>query len=88
MLKGNQMLGIFLKKNREKLNISQTELAKILNIPPSYISQFELDERVPNIKLLLQMVSVLKINLKKTLFLAKETKLKRIKKRIERNYNS
>ena len=88
MLKGNQMLGIFLKKNREKLNISQTELAKMLNIPPSYISQFELDERVPNVKLLSQIASILKINLKKTLFLAKETKLNRIKKRIERNYNS
>ena len=39
-----------IKEYRQKLNLSQSDLAKIMNVKQNTISQWENENRLPNIK--------------------------------------
>lgn len=50
-----------LKEYREKLGLSQAELAEMAKVPPSSISNFESGNREPALKTLRRLCDVLKV---------------------------
>lgn len=59
--KGKIDLGLQLKRLREKRGLPQTELAKLIGVTPSTISQIESNQIYPSIPALLKMAEVLSV---------------------------
>ncbi len=49
-----------IKKFRKKLNLSQSDIAKIMKVKQNTISQWENDTRMPNIKQAMKLAEILK----------------------------
>jgi len=56
-------LGVRLKELRSKRGLSQTELAKLVGVTPSSISQFESNQIYPSLPALLKMAEVLSVQI-------------------------
>lgn len=55
-------LGENIRKYRERKRMSQTELAKLCNITPSMISQYESNGKVPNFILGVKLAKILGVS--------------------------
>ncbi|MDX9692071.1 MAG: helix-turn-helix transcriptional regulator [Acholeplasmataceae bacterium] len=59
----NKNFNLNLKEMREKKNISQGDLAKLLNVSRQAISKFERGEKVPSIERAVEIAQALEITL-------------------------
>ena len=58
-----QRLGMNIKKYRLKANLTQENLAEIVNIHPTYVGKLEAGKNNPSVKTLFKITSALKITL-------------------------
>ena len=67
-------LGDFIRKRRNKLNLTLRQLASISNVDHSHIAKIERDEKIPNESTLLRLAKALKLSHKEVekLFTPKE----------------
>ena len=86
-----------IKKQREKLGISQRQLAQKLNIPPQNLNRYEIGINEPNIKTLIQLADFFNISIDEllerdteivNLKYLDETRKKLIKEILEMNDNA
>ncbi len=59
-----EFLSTIIKRERKKLNLTQSELAELVNLSDQHISRIESGCYIPSLKSFFQIVSVLKIDLK------------------------
>ena len=73
-------IGTNLANIRKKRNLTQEELASLINVSPKTISSYETNRSLPNIEILITLSSVLDTNIETILNLNKENKeeIKRI----------
>ncbi|MGO9606868.1 MAG: helix-turn-helix domain-containing protein [Candidatus Binataceae bacterium] len=55
-------IGNMIRKRRESLALTQSDVAAKVGVKPSYISYLEQDERTPSMDVLWRLVQVLKFN--------------------------
>ena len=73
-------IGTNLANIRKKRNLTQEELASLINVSPKTISSYETNRSLPNIEILITLSSVLDTNIETILNLNKDNKeeIKRI----------
>lgn len=54
-------IGEKIKYLREKSNLSQRQLSMLLNVEPATVSRYELNIRVPNIKIVKQLAMIFNV---------------------------
>lgn len=78
-----ESIGLEITKARKKLNLTRHELADKIGVSYGAVAKWELGERYPHIKRLIQLEKELKLNLIK-IYLMQE-KINKIKKQLEDN---
>ena len=54
-------MGEIIREKREQLQITQTELSKLVGVSCKSISAYELETRTPSIKVLVKIIKILNI---------------------------
>ena len=55
-------LGNRIKQLRQQANLTQSQLAKILNVSPALISAYELGDRKPSLEILVSLAATFKVS--------------------------
>ncbi len=58
-------MGTIIREKREEMQISQTELSKLVGVSCKSISAYELGTRVPSLKVVIKLVKILSIPVNK-----------------------